>query len=92
MLGLLRRDKLDGHGHKLCIDPSDLRPQVQFRSGWIATLQLKDFNAPVQIENDEVAGCMTCFMPYERIHLGGSWSAIVQIVPRCRGPGEQCLS
>jgi len=92
MLRVLRRDEVDGHWHEVCSDPSYLRPKIHLCMRGIASWKLKDFNVSVEIENEKVAGRMTCFMPYERIHLGGSWSAIVQIVPDRRGPGEQSLS
>ena len=72
MLGLLRCDKLNGHRHKVCSCSSYLRPKIHFAMRGIAALHLKNFNAPVQIEDNEVRGRVCRFMSNKGVCLVGS--------------------
>src|SRR5258708_3492029 len=79
-------NKLQGHWYQLCTRAVGLRPKIDLRMRWIATRQFNDLNTPMQIERNEVAGCVSCFMTDESIRLKGAWSTVVEIIPGDTNP------
>lgn len=66
-----------------------LWPYVDVRVRHVATWQLDDFDAPVQVQCHKMARCLPCLVPHKGVGLERAWIAILHVIPQVFSPLKQ---
>src|SRR5258708_2003112 len=85
-------DEMNSSGYEISIWPYQLRTKIDMCMRSISSGQLNNFEATLDIQRNEVTGDFTGLMTNIGINLECTWSAVMQVIPRCHQPTSGQLS